>query len=178
MKKYALAAIIIAGLIGLGNLSCKPPKPSENFYLRSCRTGKLIGPVALKSGHLLPSLDEEKYIIADPTDSELEVRKCLLGSTGYASQYIDCELADVIEAINKMLKHRLGNKAPSVRIESEDTWKPPLITIDITNEPAYDVLCNLADKAKCHVFIEKGVVILSQRQFKEISGKNPDSSVQ
>ena len=178
MKKYAIAAIITAGLIGLGTLCCRPSKPTDGFYLRSCRTGRLIGPVPLKPGHQLPTLDERKYIVADPTDSELEVRKCLLGTNGYESKYIDCNLADVVETINQRLKHRLGDKAPPVRIESEESWQPPLITIDIVNESAYDVLCNLANKAKGHIFVEKGEVILSQRQFRKMSDKSLDSYVQ
>jgi len=178
MKKYAIKAIITAGLIGLGILFCfRPSKPIEKFYLRSCRTGRLIGPVILKPGHLLPPLDGQKYIIADPTELELEVRKCLLGTTGYESHYIDCDLADVVETINMMLKHRLGDKAPSVQIDSENSSLPPLITMDITEEPAYNVLCNIAAKAQVHVLIEKGEVILSQKEFKEISGKNQDSPV-
>jgi len=177
MKKYAIAAIITAGLIGLGTLCCRPSKPTDGFYLRSCRTGRLIGPVPLKPGHQLPPLDEPKYIVASPTESELEVRSCLLGTTGYESKYIDCNLADVVETINQMLEHRLGDKAPTVRIESEDT-SPPLITIDITKESAYDVLCNIAAKAQVRIFVEQGAVVLSQKKFREMSGKQTDSYVQ
>jgi len=178
MKKYAIAVIITAGLIGLGTLCCRPSKPTDGFYLRSCRTGRLIGPVPLKPGHLLPPLDEQKYIVADPTDSELRVRRCLLGTTGYDSHYIDCTLADVIETINQMLKHRLGDNAPPVRIEFEDTSLPPLITMDITKESVYDVLCTIAAKAQVHVLVENGAVVLSQKKFRELSGKQMDSYVQ
>jgi len=178
MKKFTIAAIIATGLIGLGTLCCRPSKSTEGFYLRSCRTGRLIGPVPLKPGHLLPPLDEQKYIVADPTDSELEIRRCLLGTTGYESHYIDCNLADVIETINQMLKHRLGDNAPPVRIESEDTSLPPLITMDITKESAYDVLCTIAAKAQVHVLVENGAVVLSQKKFREMSGKQMDSYVQ
>lgn len=177
MKKYVIAVIITAGLIGLGTLCCRPSKPTDGFYLRSCRTGRLIGPVPLKPGHLLPTLDEQKYIVANPTESEFEVRSCLLGTTGYESTYIDCNLADVVEMINQMLEHRLGDKAPTVRIESEGT-SPPLITIDITKESAYDVLCNIAAKAQVHVLVENGAVVLSQKKFREMSGESPDSYVQ
>ncbi len=178
MKKYAITAIIAVGVIGLGILGCRPSKPSDTFYLRSCSTGRLIGPVSLKAGHLLPPLDEQQYIIADPTESELGVRSCLLGTTGYESTYIDCNLADVVEMFNKMLKHRLGEKAPPVRIESEGTWQPPLITMNITKESAYDVLCNIAAKAQVHVLFKDGAVILSQREFREMSGKQMDSYAQ
>ena len=170
MKKYAIAALITAGLIGLGILCIrpsKPTKPTDGFYLRACRTGRLIGPVPLKPGHLLPPLEEQKYIITDPTESELGVRTCLLGSTGYKSQYIDCNLADVVEAINMMLKHRLGDKAPTVRVDSENLSLPPLITMEITEEPAYDILCNIAAKAQVRLFVEKGVIVLSQKEFRE-----------
>ena len=178
MKKYAIATIIAAGLIGLGTLCCRPSKSTDGFYLRSCRTGRLIGPVPLKPGHLLPPLDEQKYIVADPTDSELEIRRCLLGTTGYESHYIDCNLADVIEMINQMLKHRLGDNAPPFRIESEDTSLPPLITMDITEESAYEVLCKIAAKAQVHILVENGAVVLSQKKFRELSSESPDSYVQ
>ena len=178
MKRYAVTAIITAGLIGLSNLSCKPSKPSDTFYLRSCRTGKLIGPVVLKPGHLLPSLDEQKYIVADPTDSELEVRKCLLETLLYESHYIDCTLAEVVETINQMLKHRLSDKAPPVRIESVDTTQPPFITMDINEEPAYDALCNISAQAQVRIFVEQGVVVLSRREFGEMPDKSMDSYVQ
>jgi hypothetical protein len=175
MKKYAFAVIIMAGLPCLGILCCRPSKPTNTFYLRACQTGRLIGPVPLKPGHLLPRLDEQEYIVADPTESELEVRRCLLETTGYESQYIDCELGEVVETINKMLKHRLGDKAPPVRIESVDAWQPPLITMDITEEPGYDVLCNIAAKAQVRVFVEQGEIILSRKEFREMSGKSLDS---
>jgi hypothetical protein len=178
MKKYVIAAIITAGLISLGILSFRPSKPSDTFYLRSCRTGRLIGPVPMKPGHLLPILDEQKYIVANPTKSELRIRKCLLGTSGYESQYIDCELADVVDTINQMLIQRLGDKAPPVWIEPVDTSLPPLITMNITKESAYDVLCNLAAKAQVHVLVEDSAVILSQRELREMSGKQVDSYVQ
>jgi hypothetical protein len=178
MRKYVIAAIIAAGLIGLGILSIRLSKPSGTLYLRSCRTGRLIGPVSLKPGNPLPLLDEQKYVVAEPAESELGVRSCLLETTGYESHYIDCELADVVETINMMLKHRLGDKAPPVRIEPEDTPVRPLITIDITNESAYDVLCNIAAKAQVHVLVENGAVILSQREFDEVTGKRMDGYVQ
>lgn len=178
MKKYVIATIITVGLTGLGILCFRTSKTTDTFYMRSCRTGRLIGPVSLKPGNPLPSLGEEKYVITDPTESELGVRKCLLGSTGYTSTYIDCELADVVEMINKMLKHRLGDKAPSVRIEFNDTFLPPLITMDITKESAYDVLCNIATKAEVRIFVEQGAIVLSQKEFREMTGKRMDSYVQ
>ncbi len=178
MKKYAVVAIITAGLIVLGILCYRLSKPTEGFYLRSCRTGRLIGPVPVKPGHLLPPLDEQKYIIADPTDSELEVRKCLLETLLYESHYIDCTLAEVVETINQMLKHRLSDKAPAVRIESVDTTQPPFITMDINEEPAYDALCNIAAKAQVRIFVEQGVLVLSRKEFREMPEKSMDSYVQ
>ncbi|HUT47297.1 MAG TPA: hypothetical protein VMX36_13515 [Sedimentisphaerales bacterium] len=183
MKKYAIAAIITAGLISLGILcyrlskptEFRPSMPTERFYLRSYRTGRLIGPVPLKSGHFLPPLDEQKYIVADPTESELEVRRCLLETAGYDSHYIDCELADVVQTINQMLKHRLGDKAPPVLIESVYTSQLPLITMDITKESAYDVLCNIAAKAQVRIIVEQGAIVLGQKEFREMSVKSLDS---
>lgn len=178
MKKYAIVAIITAVLIGLGILCFRSLKPTDGFYLRCCRTGRLIGPVPVKPGHLLPPLDEQKYIIADPTESELEVRKCLLENLLYESHYIDCALAEVVETINQMLKHRLSDKAPPVRIESVDTTQPPFITMDINEEPAYDALCNIAAQAQVRIFVEQGVIVLSRREFGEMPDKSMDSYVQ
>ncbi|MBL7185140.1 MAG: hypothetical protein ISS70_02355 [Phycisphaerae bacterium] len=136
------------------------------FYLRIYQTGRLIGPLSLKPGSLLPPLDKETYIVANPTESELEIRKCLRESFGYESKYFDCTVVEVIEIIRKMVKHRLGDKAPDVRIEDVDA----LITMEITGkEAAYDVLFNIAAQAKARVFIEDGAVVLSRKKLREIA---------
>ena len=67
MKKYAIAAIIIAGLLALGILCYLWPRPANSFYLRDVQTGKLIGPVNLSNGRFPPSFDEENYVVAEPT---------------------------------------------------------------------------------------------------------------
>jgi len=167
MKKYVIATITTAGLIGLTILSIRLSKPTDTYYLRSCQTGRLIGPVSLKPGNPLPSLDEEKYIIANPTNSELEVRECLLQTSMYESHYYDCTLAEVVEDINRMLKHLLGDKAFPVRIESVDTMQPPFITMDITKESAYDVLCSIAAKAQVRIFVEHDAIVLNRKEFSD-----------
>ena len=178
MKKCAIVLIIIAGLTGLGVLCCRPSQPTNTFYLRACQTGRLIGPVPLKPGHLLPPLDEQTYIVADPTESELEVRKSLLETPVYESHHFDCTLADLVETINQMLKYRLGDKASPVRIESVDESKLPLITMDITEEPAYDALCNIAAKAQVRIFVEQGAIVLSRKELREMHNKSMGSDKQ
>ena len=98
--------------------------------------------------------------------SELEVRKRLLESVGYESAYFDCEVDDVVETIQHMLKHRMGDKAPAVQIEDVNAS----ITMNVSGkEPAYDVLFNIAAKAKARIFIEDGAVILSRNKLRETS---------
>jgi hypothetical protein len=172
MKKYSIVAIVIAGLVAMGTLCCRPSKEVETFYLRASETGRLIGPVSLTPGHPLPPLDEQAYIVAaDPTPSELEVRRRLVESKGYESHYIDIPPDEVVETINMMLKHRLGDKAPLIRVEAATETKLPLITMDISGqEPAYDVLCNIAAKAKLRIFVEDGAVVLSAKPLREMPG--------
>jgi hypothetical protein len=139
---------------------------ANGLYLRDYQTGRLIGPVSRKPGSLLPPLDKETYIIANPTGSELEVRKRLLESVGYESAYFDCEVDDVVETIQHMLKHRMGDKAPAVQIEDVNAS----ITMNVSGkEPAYDVFLKIAAKAKARIFIEDGAVILSRNKLREMS---------
>ena len=177
MKKYAILLIILAAIIGLVILCYIPSTSTNKFYLRSCQTGKLVGPFSLKSGYLLPPLDEKNYIVAVPTKSELEVRRRLLQTPLFKNHYIDCELAWVLRDINLMLKKRLGDKAPPVRVEHIDKSKVPLITMTLPEEPAYDVLCDLAAEAKLCIFVENGEIVLNSKKYKEISNKSTDSEI-
>jgi len=180
MKKYAIALIIGAVLIGLGVFFYRPARPANSFYLRSCQTGRLIGPIQLETGYLIPQLDEPNYIVAEPTKSELEVRKCLLQTSPLESNYFDVNLAEVINTVNLMLKHRLGEKAPPVQVELVGKSLEPCITMSIGKEDksAYDQLCNIAAEAKFRLYVENGTIILSQKEFKEISHKSIDSDKQ
>lgn len=144
---------------------------ANQFYLRDYQTGRLIGPISLTPGYLLPLLNKKNYIVADPTESELEVRKCLLESKGYESHYIDIPVDEVVETLNRMLKHQLGDKAPPMRVEVPAESRLPLLTMEITAEdPAYDVLCSIAARAKLRIFVEDGAVVLSQKPLKELAG--------
>lgn len=175
MKRIAVVLTIIAGLIGLCTLCCEPSKKVDTFYLRACETGRLIGPIRLTPGHPLPPLDEQAYIVAGPAKSELEVRKRLLESRGYRSTYFDCTVEEVVETIHLMLQHRLGDKAPPVRVEGVDA----LVAMDISGEEsAYDVLCDIAAMAKAHIFIEDGAVVLSPKPLREMATKHIDSDEQ
>jgi len=177
MKKYAILLIILAAIIGLAILCYIPSTSTNKFYLRSCQMGRLVGPLPLKHGYLLPQLDEKTYIVANPTESELEVRKRLLQTPLFKNHYIDCELAWVLRDINLMLKKRLGDKAPPVRVEHMGKPKLPLITMTLPEEPAYDVLCDLAAKAQLRIFVENGEIVLSSKKYKEISNKSIDSDI-
>ncbi len=154
MKKHSIKLIIIAGLIGLGIFCCRPSKEADTFYLRSSKTGRLIGPIILTPGHVLPQLDEQIYIVAEPSESELKIRKCLLETLTYIEHYIDCEINNTLETIQVMLDNRLGDKAPPVRYEGVDGFFPSPITMDLTEVPAYDALCDIAAKAKVRIFVE------------------------
>ncbi|HUV62868.1 MAG TPA: hypothetical protein VMW24_03165 [Sedimentisphaerales bacterium] len=141
---------------------------TNEFYLRDYQTGRLIGPVSLMPGSLLPLLNKKNYIVADPAESELKVRKCLLESHGYESKYFDMPADEVVEGICWMLKCRLGDKAPPFQVEDADT----LITMAIRGDtPAYDVLCDIAARAKLRLFVEDGAVVLSRKPLKELAGK-------
>jgi hypothetical protein len=173
MKRILILLTIVAGLIGLSTLGCKPSKEeAETFYLRSCKTGRLIGPIRLTSGHSLPSLDEQNYIVAEPTDSELQIRKILLETIGGESHYSDCVVDDVIKMVRHQLKRRLDDKAPPIRLDDVEA----LVTMDISREDsAYDALCNVAALAKVHLFIEDGAAILSSKPLKEMAVRKTDT---
>jgi hypothetical protein len=162
MKKIAIVAIIIVGLIDLGIFCYRRPKPIKGFYLRSNQTGKLIGPVSLLEDYLQPSSDEQTYIVVDPTESELEVRSRLLKS------HVTVTMTDVplTEIINHVVIPFLGNNAPQVRIEAEDESKLPRISIDASNMPLYEVLFVCASQANLRIILEDGSIILSQKEFK------------
>jgi len=115
-------------------------------------------------------LDEHNYIIAEPTESELEVRKCLLQTSPFESNYFDVPLTEMISDISLVWKHRLGDKAPHIRIELIDKSVAPLITMSTGKEEksAYDQLCNIAAKAKFCLYVEKGEIVLSQKEFEDI----------
>ena len=146
----------------------EPESATGTFYLRSCKTGRLIGPVSLKPGSVLPSLDDKNYIIANPTESELSVRKCLLETNTFESHY-NVTLPAFIETINKMLKHRLKDKAPLIRIDIPKETRLPIIETSIYEEPAYEVLCRIAAITQVRISIEQGEVVLSQKELKEVS---------
>lgn len=169
MKKHSIKLIIIVGFIGLGTLGCRRSKVADTFYLRSSKTGRLIGPIRLTPGNPLPPLDEQTYIVADPTESELKVKKCLLETLTYENHYIDCDIDFTLETIQSMLDSRLGDKAPPVRYEGVDGFFPDTITMDLTKMPAYDALCDIAAKAKVRIFIEDGTVVLSPKPLREMA---------
>jgi hypothetical protein len=167
-KLYWLA-MVLAGVSGLNTLSCRNSNEAGTLYLRSCETGRLVGPIQMSSGQALPALDEKAYIIADPTESELELRAILLESTGYESVYLDFHIDDTIETIQQMLRHRIGGKAPFIRVEDVDA----LITTKISaEESAYDVLFKIAAKAKARICIEDGTVVLSRNELAELTRPN------
>jgi hypothetical protein len=168
MKRIPIVLTLIAVLIGLSTFGCKPSKEVEAFFLRSCKTGRLIGPIRLSPGHRLPVLDEQNYIVASPTDSELEIRKLLLETSGGESHYVDCEVDEAIKMVRHQLKRRLGDKAPPVRLDGVEA----LITMDINREDsAYDALSNVAAMTKTHLFIEDGAVVLSSKPLEEIAAE-------
>jgi hypothetical protein len=172
MKKHSITLIIIAGFICLGSICCRPTEETDTFYLRSIKTGKLIGPISLTPGHTLPQLDEQMYIVADPTDSELKIRKCLLEIQMYESHYIDYQVDWAIDDINRMLKHRHGDNVPPVRYERIDGFLPDTITMDLFEVPMYDALCDIAAKTKLRIFIEDGAVLFSAKPLRETANKH------
>ncbi len=172
MKKNAIIIILI--VLSCMSIQCnRPARPTNEFYLRSCQTGRLIGPIDLEAGYILPQLDEHNYIVAEPAESELEVRKCLLQTSPFESHYFDIPLTEMINTINLFLKHRLGEKAPPVQVELIGKSVAPLITMSIgkKEKSAYDELCNIAAEAKFCIYFEKGAIVLSQKEFKDIYKK-------
>jgi hypothetical protein len=158
MMKSVIAAIIMAGLLGLEirwGLT-------HRFYLRYVRTGWLIGPVSLPNGHLPPSYDEEKYVVAEPTESELEVRK-RLRRTRVTAKMNDIPLTEVLDHI---LTEYFGSEAPPVRIDIADESKMPRISIDFRSTSLYDLLCTIAIQKNFYISIENGTIVLSEKKFK------------
>ena len=174
MKRIPVVLTIIACSVGLNVLSCKHSKEkTEAIYLRSCETGRLIGPIRLSPGHRLPPLDEKNYVIASPTDSELEIRQMLIETCGGESHYIDCEVDEVLLLVRYRLKRRLEDKAPPIRLDGVEA----LVTMDISPEQSmYDVLCNVASMAKARLFIEDGVVVLSSKPLEEVAAEESDTN--
>ena len=171
--KSCWCAVVLVGVSVLSTLSCRVSEEAGTFYLRSCETGRLIGPIQMAPGQALPALDEKTYIIADPTESELELRAILLESTGYESSYFDFHIDETIETIRQMLKYRIGDKAPPIRVEDVDA----LITTKISGEEsAYDALLNIAAQAEARVFIEDGEVILSRKKLTELANLDVTTS--
>lgn len=161
-KKYALAAIIIAGLLTLGTLCyiwLRMANRADSFYLRALQTGKLIGPVSLPKGHFPPSSDKQNYNVTEPAESELEVRKRLLRPSVTITM-TDVPLNEPVEAI---LAAYFGNEAPPVRIDVADDSKMPRISIDARNMPLYEVLCNIASQANVYISIENRTIILREK---------------
>ncbi len=140
------------------------------LYLRSYKTGRLIGPVSLKGGSLLPTLENETYIIADPTEYELSVRKALLDTAGRPANFLDCELDMVIDLFNQTLKSRLGDKAPLVQIQLGEKSTMPIMSIEFIEESIYETLCNIAAIAQLRIFIEQDTIVLSNKELREITG--------
>lgn len=137
----------------------------STFYLRSCDTGRLIGPIQMTSDYPLPQLGKGTYVVANPNESELDIRKCLLGANLYENHYLDCTVNDVVGTIRQMLEHRIDDKAPEFRVEDLDAI---LLTMDIrAEEPAYEVLFRIAAKALARVFIDDGAVVLSRKKLTE-----------
>ena len=165
MKKYAIAAIIISGLLALSVFYYIRSGPANSFYLRAVQTGKLIGPVSLPKGHLPPSFDEENYVVAEPTESELEVRKRLL------RQRVTATMKDIppSEVLGHILTALPGSKAPPVRIEVADESKMPRLSIDVRSVPLYELLYNIAFQANVYISIENGTIVLSEKKFKDTS---------
>jgi hypothetical protein len=123
--------------------------------------------------HPLAPLDKGNYVVAIPTESELDIRKRLLDTKLYENHYRDCEVVEVVGTIRQMLEHRMGDKAPVFRVEHLDA----LITIDIAGtESAHDVLFDIAARANARVFIENGEVILSRRKLAELASLDPTTS--
>jgi len=138
---------------------------SARFTFVHARRASLSVPFKMKRGQPVRSLDKGDYVVDTPTKSELTIRKCLLSTNLYESEYFDCTLSDVVSDINAMLKARLGDNAPPVRIDLRPGFElPPLLTMSITAAPAYETLCDIATKTKLYIFIEEGEVVLSRRK--------------
>jgi hypothetical protein len=162
MKKYVIAAIIIAGLLALCVFYYIRSGPANSFYLRDVQTGKLIGPVSLPNGHLPPSYDEENYVVAEPTESELEIRKRLL-RTRVTTTMLDIP---VTEALDHIFTAYYGSDAPPVRIEVADESKMRRISIDVISVRLYELLYKIAIQKNVYISIENDTIVLSEEKFK------------
>ena len=138
--------------------------PEGVFYLRSCKTGCLLGPVSLKPGSPFPVLKSESYIIAEPTENELSIRQTLLNTVGYPAVFLNEDINIVIRIFNGMSKKRLGNKVPPVKVELGENSNTLYITTEFIKEPLYETLCNIAAIAQLRIFIEQDAIILSNKQ--------------
>jgi hypothetical protein len=165
MKKYAIAAIIIAGLLALCVFYYIRSGPANNFYLRDVQTGELIGPVRLTNGHLPPSFDEEKYVVAEPTESELEIRKRML-RTRVTTTMNDIPLTETLDHI---FTAYFGSEAPPIRFDITDESKMHRHSIDVRSVRLYELLYKIAIQANVYISIENGTIVLSEEKFKDTS---------
>ena len=162
MKKYAIAAIIIAGLLALGVFYYIRWASANRFYFRDVQTGKLIGPVSLSDGYLPPSFDKENYVVAEPAESELKIRKRLL-RTRVTTTMLDIP---VTEALDQIFTAYYGSDAPPIRIEVADESKMPRLSIDVRSVPLYELLYKIAIQANVYISIENGTIVLSEEKYK------------
>ena len=162
MKKYVIAAIIIAGLLALCIFYYIRSGPANRFYLRDVQTGELIGPVRMSDGHLPPSFDEENYVVAEPTESELEIRKRLLRIRVTTTMY-DIPLT---EALDHIFTAYFGSEAPPIRLDIADESKMRRHSIDVRSVRLYELLYKIALQANVYISIENGTIVLSEEKFK------------
>jgi len=161
-KKYAIAAIIIAGLLALGVFYYIRSGPANRLYLRDVQTGKLIGPVRMSNGRLPPSFDEENYVVAEPAESELKIRKRLL-RTRVTTTMLDIP---VTEALDQIFSAYYGSDAPPVRIEVADESKMRRLSIDVISVRLYELLYKIAIQKNVYISIENGTIVLTEEKFK------------
>ena len=165
MKKYVITAIIIAGLLSLCVFYYIRSELANRFYLRDVQTGKLIGPVSMPEGHLPPSFDEEKYVVVEPAESELEIRKRLLRTRVTTTMY-DIPLP---EALDHIFTAHFGSEAPPIRLDIADESKMHRHSIDVRSVPLYELLYKIALQANVYISIENDTIILSEKKFKDTS---------
>jgi len=171
--RFYWVAVILVGVFGLNILSCRNSKEASTFYLRSCETGRLVGPIHPTPGHILDPLDKGVYVVAKPTESELATRRLLLDAKLYESEHFDNDVGEIIGTIQQMLKHRIGDKMPVFRVDNVHE----LISMKIgAEEPAYKVLFRIAAKAGARVFVEDGEVMLSRKKLVELTDLDATTS--
>jgi len=161
IKKIAIIAIIMVVLIDLSISFFRQPKPTRGFYLRSQPTGKLVGPISLPDGYIQPSFDEKNYVVADPTESELDLRSLLQNRV--TATFTDIPLTEVFDQI---FTAYFGSKGPRVRIEANDEPKLPRVNIDARDVSLYEVLFVCASQANVQVVLKDGTIILSPKESK------------